>query len=42
MAYQQKGDKPNAIKELQQALKSSPTKDEKDKIQALLGRLSGG
>jgi tetratricopeptide (TPR) repeat protein len=41
MAYSQKGDKPNAIKELQQALKNGPTKDEKDKIQALLSRLNG-
>ncbi len=41
MAYSQKGDKPNAIKELQAALKDSPTKDEKDKIQALLSRLNG-
>jgi tetratricopeptide (TPR) repeat protein len=41
MAYSQKGDKPNAIKELQQALKDSPTKDEKDKIQQLLTRLNG-
>ncbi len=41
MAYSQKGDKPSAIKELQQALKNGPTKDEKDKIQALLSRLNG-
>lgn len=41
MAYSQKGDKPNAIKELQQALKDSASKDEKDKIQALLSRLNG-
>jgi tetratricopeptide (TPR) repeat protein len=41
MAYSQKGDKPNAIKELQAALKDNPTKDEKDKIQALLTRLNG-
>lgn len=41
MAYSQKGDKPNAIKELQQALKNSPTKDEKDKIQQMLVRLNG-
>jgi tetratricopeptide (TPR) repeat protein len=41
MAYSQKGDKPNAIKELQQALKESPSKDEKDKIQQLLSRLNG-
>jgi tetratricopeptide (TPR) repeat protein len=41
MAYSQKGDKPNAVKELQQALKSAPTSDEKGKIQALLTRLNG-
>ncbi len=41
MAYSQKGDKPSAVKELQQALKSTPTSDEKGKIEALLTRLQG-
>jgi tetratricopeptide (TPR) repeat protein len=39
MALSQKGDKRQAAKELQEALKSDPTKDERDKIQALLARL---
>jgi tetratricopeptide (TPR) repeat protein len=39
MALSQKGDKPNAIKELEQALKSNPTKEERDKIQTLINKL---
>jgi tetratricopeptide (TPR) repeat protein len=39
MALSQKGDKPQAIKELNEALKHSPPKDEKDKIQALISKL---
>jgi tetratricopeptide (TPR) repeat protein len=39
MALNQKGDRPRAIKELQAALKSEPTKDERSKIQALLNQL---
>jgi tetratricopeptide (TPR) repeat protein len=39
MAYAQKGDKPKAIKELQQALRSSPSKDEEGKIKDLINRL---
>lgn len=39
MALYQKGDKPKAIKELSEALKYNPPKDEKDKIQALLTKL---
>jgi tetratricopeptide (TPR) repeat protein len=41
MALSQKGDKPRAIKELNDALKYNPPKDERDKIQLLLGRLQG-
>ena len=41
MALQQKGDKPRAIKECQEALKNNPTKDERQKIQDLLTRLNG-
>jgi tetratricopeptide (TPR) repeat protein len=41
MALYQKGDKPNAIKELTQALKSNPAKSDREKIQQLLTRLSG-
>ncbi len=40
MALSQKGDKLNAIKELQQALKSNPEREEKEKIQQLLTRLN--
>jgi len=39
MAYFQKGDKPRAQKELQEALKYSPAPLEKQKIQELLARL---
>ena len=39
MAYYQKGDKPKAIKELSEALKHNPPKDEREKIQALLTKL---
>ena len=41
MALYQKGDKPKAIKELQEALKYNPPKDEREKVQQLLGRLTG-
>lgn len=41
MALYQKGDKPKAIKELTEALKFNPPKDEKDKIQQLLSKLNG-
>ncbi|HTQ55674.1 MAG TPA: tetratricopeptide repeat protein [Bryobacteraceae bacterium] len=39
MAFAQKGDKPRAIKELQQALRSAPAKDEENKIRDLLNKL---
>ena len=39
MALAQKGDRPKAIKELQEALKSGPTREEREKIQALLTKL---
>jgi tetratricopeptide (TPR) repeat protein len=39
MALSQKGDKPAAIKELQQALKSNPSRDEAQKIKELLASL---
>jgi tetratricopeptide (TPR) repeat protein len=39
MALSQKGDKPHALQELQQALKDNPSKDEKQKIQQLLSHL---
>jgi len=39
MAYAQKGDKPKALKELQQALRSSPAKDEENKIKDLINKL---
>lgn len=41
MALYQKGDKPKAIKELAEALKYNPPKDEREKIQQLLTRLNG-
>jgi len=41
MALYQKGDKPKAIKELNDALKFNPAKDEREKIQTLLMRLTG-
>jgi tetratricopeptide (TPR) repeat protein len=39
MAYSQKGDKTHALKELQDALKYNPTKEDRDKIQQLITRL---
>ncbi len=39
MALAQKGDKPRAIKELQQALRSNPQKDEENKIRDLINKL---
>lgn len=39
MAFSQKGDKPRALEELQQALKGKPTKEEKEKIEQLMSRL---
>jgi len=39
MAYAQKGDKPKAIQELQKALRSSPAKDEENKIKDLINKL---
>ncbi|MBZ5725511.1 MAG: tetratricopeptide repeat protein [Acidobacteriia bacterium] len=39
MAFSQKGDRPRAIKELNDALKCNPAAQEKAKIQALLGSL---
>jgi len=39
MAFSQKGDKPRAIKELQQALRSNPNKDEETKIRDLINKL---
>ena len=39
MAFSQKGDKPKALHELQEALKSNPPKDERDKIQALIAKI---
>jgi tetratricopeptide (TPR) repeat protein len=39
MAFSQKGDKPRAIKELQQALRSNPPKDEEGKIRDLISKL---
>jgi tetratricopeptide (TPR) repeat protein len=41
MAYAQKGDKPKALRELQQALHSGPAKDEEDKIKDLINKLEG-
>jgi tetratricopeptide (TPR) repeat protein len=41
MALYQKGDRPRAIKELQEAMKFNPPKDEKEKIQQLLQKLNG-
>jgi uncharacterized protein YneF (UPF0154 family) len=39
MALSQKGDKPNALKQLQDALKDNPAPAEKQKIQELINRL---
>jgi tetratricopeptide (TPR) repeat protein len=39
MAFSQKGDKPRALQELQQALKQNPSKEEKEKIEQLMNRL---
>ncbi|HTT61041.1 MAG TPA: tetratricopeptide repeat protein [Bryobacteraceae bacterium] len=39
MAYAQKGDKPSALRELQQALRSSPAKDEENKIKDMINKL---
>ena len=39
MAFSQKGDRPKALEQLQQALKENPPLDEKAKIQQLLNRL---
>jgi tetratricopeptide (TPR) repeat protein len=39
MAYSQKGDKTKALDQLREALKLSPSKDEKDRIQQLITRL---
>jgi tetratricopeptide (TPR) repeat protein len=41
MALNQKGDKPRAIKECQEALKNNPSKEERQRIQDLLTRLHG-
>ena len=41
MAFSNKGDRPRAIKELQEAAKNNPTKEERAKIQEALGRLQG-
>ncbi len=39
MAFSQKGDRPRALSELQQALRQNPPQEEKQKIQQLMGRL---
>jgi tetratricopeptide (TPR) repeat protein len=39
MAFSQKGDKPRARQELQQALKENPSQEEKEKIEQLMNRL---
>ena len=39
LALSQKGDKPRAIKELQQALRSNPSKEEEGKIRDLISKL---
>jgi len=41
VALQQKGEKANAIREFQQALKDNPERDEKEQIQQALARLGG-
>jgi tetratricopeptide (TPR) repeat protein len=40
MAYSQKGDRTRALKELQDALKYNPTRDDHDKIEELIRKLS--
>ena len=40
MALNQKGDKPRAVKECQEALRNNPSKEERQKIQDLLTRLN--
>jgi len=39
MAYNQKGDSKKAVEELQEAMKHSPAKDQKEKIQEMLSKL---
>ena len=39
IALQQKGDKTRALEQLKEALKYNPPKEEKDKIQQMIGRL---
>ena len=39
MAYNQKGDKTQALSQLREALKYNPAKEEKDEIQRLIARL---
>ena len=39
MALQQKGDRSRALEQLKEALKYNPPKEEKDKIQQMIGRL---
>jgi tetratricopeptide (TPR) repeat protein len=39
MAYFQKGDKPAALKQLQEALKANPAKMESDKIKELIAKI---
>jgi tetratricopeptide (TPR) repeat protein len=39
MAYAQKGDRPNALRELEQALHSGPPKDEENQIKDLINKL---
>ena len=41
MALSQKGEKPEAVKELRESLKYNPSKDEREKIQQLLAKLTG-
>jgi len=41
MAYAQKGDRPKAIQELEQALRDSPPKDEANKIRNMISKLQG-
>jgi Tfp pilus assembly protein PilF len=40
MALAQKGDKPHALKEAQEALRHSPTAEERQKIQDLIAKTS--